>query len=193
MFLITSRDLAPRMGYLPPLRNLRIVQHGNLEAPVGTVGQGMRAGGAEPMLSTEQMLGLTPVHVPLLARPNWGLAASPAEPSAAARLPARSPTPHRPTAIRCTPALLSPKDPLCRALGVPASICTPRHAPPAVSLCPTMQLIVPNPRPQVAICFMAVETSPPAIILNSTHSVSPCPRPQVAICFMTLCNSIHLL
>ncbi len=38
MFLITSRDLAPRMGYLPPLRNLRIMQHGNLEAPVGTVG-----------------------------------------------------------------------------------------------------------------------------------------------------------
>ncbi|GFR50127.1 hypothetical protein Agub_g12278, partial [Astrephomene gubernaculifera] len=37
LYMLVGREQQPRLGYLPPLRNLRLLQHGNLEAPTGTV------------------------------------------------------------------------------------------------------------------------------------------------------------
>ncbi|GIL86420.1 hypothetical protein Vretimale_11650 [Volvox reticuliferus] len=37
LYMLVARDQHPRLGYLAPLRNLRFLQTGNLDAPVGTV------------------------------------------------------------------------------------------------------------------------------------------------------------
>ncbi|GLI67730.1 hypothetical protein VaNZ11_011931 [Volvox africanus] len=37
LYMLVAKDQHPRLGYLAPLRNLRFLQTGNLDAPVGTV------------------------------------------------------------------------------------------------------------------------------------------------------------